>query len=563
MAAAGPPSFALDRGDFTHWGDGRRTISRDDFWALADRYVRIIQAEPRVGAFALIVAPTSLDMMALFVALIAAGRTASFFPPGSTRQDAEAHAEQQVQAVRRIKPSSVLLMQGQEGVLGGLDLGGERLVLPRLSELPDAAADGARARTLFAQALERTDPLFWQHSSGTTGIKKAVGVSGVALARQHLSYWPAVAEAVGGGPVRVASWLPLYHDMGLMAGFLLPLLGGASLAVMDPFDWVDAPQRFLEMIEAQAASVCWMPNFAFRHYTRLRRAMPRRDLGAMRAWISCSEPCRYADAVAFEESYGVDGVGQGSVLGCYAMAETVFAVSQLGAGGQRALVVGRDLKPGDRVGGADSFETTSRHPQVGAQMQAVLSSGAPIADVRARVFLRGRPVDEEGVYGEIGLASDFLFPGYRGLAPAQSNIRPDGFYLTGDLGVILEGALYVFGRTKEIVIVNGKNLHVGDVEDRIGAVPGVRPGRAVAFGLDSPALGTEALVVVAERDAACELTDADIRAGIVNAISDAFLVKPYDVRLTRERWLVKTTSGKLSRAKNKAKYLRDFRSDPA
>ena len=550
----------------THWGDARTSIPRADFWNLVDGYVRIIEADPRVGGFALIVAPTSLDMMALFVALISAGRAASFFPPGSARQDAEAHAEQQREAVRKINPSSVLLMEGWEGALEGLDLGlaGYTRVLPRLSLQPRlAAGDGAQAMALFARALERTDPLFWQHSSGTTGIKKAVGVSGAALVRQYRSYWPAVARAAGGAPVRVASWLPLYHDMGLLAGFLLPLLGGASLAIMDPFDWVDAPQRFLEMIEAEAASVCWMPNFAYRHYTRLRRAMPRRDLSSMRAWISCSEPCRHVDAVAFEDDYGPDGVAQGSVLGCYAMAETVFAASQLEAGGQRALVVGRDLKPGDRLDGADSFETTDRHPAVGPQMQAVLSSGAPIEGMRAGIFVNGRASGEEGVYGEIGLASDFLFRRYRDLTPAQSNIRPDGVYMTGDLGVILGGRLYVFGRTKEIVIVNGKNLHVGDIEDRIGAVPGVRPGRAVAFGLDSAALGTEELVVVAECDRDCELTDADIRAGIVKAVSDAFLVKPYDVRIIRERWLVKTTSGKLSRARNKAKYLRDFRSGPA
>ncbi len=564
MAVASPMRPALDRGDVSHWGETRSALSRDAFWGLAEGYLRMVEAEPRVGGFALIVAPTSLDMMALFVALIAAGRTASFFPPSSARQDAEAYVEQQLQAVRAIGPSSLLLMQGQEGALGSLDLGlaGGTLPLPRLSQRPGGVpSGGSRAMALFGQALGRTEPLFWQHSSGTTGIKKAVGISGAALLGQFHGYWPQVAEAVGGGPIRVASWLPLYHDMGLLAGFLLPLIGGASLAVMDPFDWVEAPQRFLELIEAEESGVCWMPNFAYRHYTRLQRVMPRRRLGSMKAWICCSEPCRHPDAVAFEHAYEEAGVGPGSVLGCYAMAEAVFAASQLEPGGQRALVVGRGLKPGDTLQQAHAFETLDRHPAMGADMQAVLSSGRPIGGMQASIFVGGQPADGEGVYGEIGLKSEFLFPGYRGQTPEQSNIRADGFYLTGDLGVILDGRLYVFGRTKEIVIVNGKNLYVGDIEDRVGGVPGVRPGRAVAFGLESAALGTEELVVVAERDAACELSDAAIRAGIIAAVSDAFLVKPYDVQLTRARWLVKTTSGKISRAKNKAKYLRDFRPD--
>jgi fatty-acyl-CoA synthase len=128
---------------------------------------------------------------------------------------------------------------------------------------------------------------------------------------------------------------------------------------------------------------------------------------------------------------------------------------------------------------------------------------------------------------------------------------------------MLDGRLYVFGRRKEIIIVNGKNLYAGDIEERVGAAPGVRPGRAVAFGVENPALGTEELVVVAESDPAAGLSEAATRAGIVAAVSDAFLVKPHDVRLIDGRWLVKTTSGKISREKNRAKYLRDFRSDLA
>src|SRR3569623_4370 len=100
-----------------------------------------------------------------------------------------------------------------------------------------------------------------------------------------------------------------------------------------------------------------MPNFAFRHYTRLRRVLPKRDLGSLRLWVSCSEPCRYPDALAFETAYQDMGVAGGSVLGCYAMAETAFAVSQLEAGGQKALVAPRGLQPGDSVVEAGAVET--------------------------------------------------------------------------------------------------------------------------------------------------------------------------------------------------------------
>ncbi len=563
-ASEGLP-LALERGDFAFWtAEGRTDLARADFWTLVSAYLDCIEADPRVGRFGLIVARTSPDTMALFVAMIAAGRAVSLFPPSSSRQDAEAYLEQQSEAVLNIDPSSILLLEG-EAALRGIDPRlAERLVrLPSLAARPPAPGGGAKATARFDEALRREDVLFWQHSSGTTGIKKAVGVTGTAVRRQFESYWTVVGGELGGRAIRVASWLPLYHDMGLLAGFLLPLLGGSPLALMDPFDWVEAPQRFLEMIEAEASSVCWMPNFAFRHYARLRRVVGRRELGSMRLWISCSEPCRYADALAFEAAYQDMGVEAGSVVGCYAMAETVFAVSQLAAGDQMALLVPRGARPGASVLEAGAVETRARDLEIPADRQAVLSSGAPIGGIEARVFVGGRAADRGGIYGEIGLSGDFVFAGYRRLGREDSGLTPDGVYMTGDLGVLLNGRLYVFGRRKEIIIVNGKNLYAGDVEERAGSVRGVRPGRVVAFGIENPAIGTEELIVVAEADPAAGLTEAAVRAAIVAAVSDAFLVKPHDVRLIDGRWLVKTTSGKVSRDKNRAKYLRDFRADPS
>ena len=555
---------SLDRGSVTHWtAKGRMRLDRSGFWRLADRYLELVANEPRIETMGIVVSATSLDMVALFVALIAAGRMAAFFPPKSSRQDAEAYLEQQRAAALRIGGCSILALDGEDAALDWMDgaLASRVVELPRLSlEEPGHPVAEGRAREAFKRALGRDDLIFCQHSSGTTGIKKAVEISGRALVRQFESYWPTVQAALGEAPIRVASWLPLYHDMGLIAGFLLPLLGGSELALIDPFEWVEAPGLLLEMIEAEGSTVCWMPNFAFRHFTRLKPYMPARELGAMRLWICCSEPCRYADALAFEQAYDAMGVRPGSVVGCYAMAETVFAASQLGAGGQRALVIPQPLRPGENALAAGARETTDRDLPLHAGEQALLCSGEPIAGVEARIFVEGRPV-AEGVYGEIGLKGDFVFGGYRGLSAGQSNIRGDGFYLTGDLGVILDRRLYVFGRTKEMVIVNGKNLYLGDVEDKVSGAPGVRQGRAVAFGLDNAALGTEDLIIVAERDPAATLSDADIRAGVTAAVMDAFLVKPHDVQIVAGRWLVKTTSGKVSRTGNKAKFLRDFRSE--
>jgi fatty-acyl-CoA synthase len=164
----------------------------------------------------------------------------------------------------------------------------------------------------------------------------------------------------------------------------------------------------------------------------------------------------------------------------------------------------------------------------------------------------------DGTYGEIGIAGDFLFPAYRGRSVAESNIA-DGVFRTGDLGVILDGHVFVFGRLKEIIIVNGKNIFAGDVEAALGLIHGVKKGRAVVFGVDSDMTGSEELIVVAEQDEAAAVPEAELRSAVSRAVSEAFLVKPRDVRIVAERWLVKSTSGKISRDENRRRYLEQFR----
>jgi fatty-acyl-CoA synthase len=555
-------ALRLAEGALAFWTpSGSRRFSREQFWKLVDGYARLIAAEPRVGGFGLIVDRTSPDMMALFIAFMVTDRRVSFFPPSSARQDAAYYLEQQREAISRIAPDSLLVFEdpGVEAIARmGAELGTNVVRLPRLSQQSETG-DPAASRAAFAAALaDRERLLFWQHSSGTTGIKKAVGVTSAMLRGQFDAYWPQV-EALTSGEVRIASWLPLYHDMGLLAAFLLPLLGGAELAIQDPFDWIEEPALFLRMIEAERSTICWQPNFAYRHFTRLKPALPSVDLASMRAWVSCSEPCRDPDARAFEAAFAAWGVAPGSVLGCYAMAETVFAVSQLSPSERRALQVPVNLAPGVRPANLGAtVRLAGDETPTPVDQQAVLSSGRIVPGLELGVFVDGVRVDADGTYGEIGLRGPFLFDRYRSLSRSESSIRDDGFFLTGDLGVMLDGHVYVFGRSKEIIIVNGKNIYAGDVEDRLGQLPGVRPGRVVAFGLDNTRTGSEDLIVVAEKRADAVDDDEALERAISAAVTAAFLVTPFDVRVVDDRWLVKSTSGKISRQSNRTKYLDQF-----
>lgn len=551
-------SIALDTGRFTHvTGTHSQRLTREEFWSLVDAYSAEIERDTRIGSFNLIVARTSLDMMALFVAMIACDRRVSLFPPSSARQDASYYVEQQREAIGRIAPNAILVFEDEGAAsLDAVGIGDALVVLRKRSSSVDG--DGRRARDAVYAAL--ADPerlLFWQHSSGTTGIKKAVGVTSRMLVGQHASYWPEVARLAGDGGISVASWLPLYHDMGLLATFLMPLLGGSDLAIQDPFDWIEEPASFLEMIAQERSSITWMPNFAYRHFTRLARAMPQCDLSSMRAWVSCSEPVRHADAIDFERTYRERGVRPGSVIGCYAMAETVFAAAQLDQSERRSLRVPVGMRPGERLP-PESIVSDAAVSTDGSGGQAIMSSGRIVAGLTAAIIVDGAARTEEGVYGEIALGGPFVFSGYRHMSASESNIRADGLFLTGDLGAIVDGHVFIFGRSKEIIIVNGKNIYAGDIEDHLNLIDGVKPGRVVAFGIDNPRTGSEDLIVVAERRADTAVSAEDLTQTIAASLGRAFLVTPFDVRVVDSQWLVKSTSGKISRASNRTKYLEHF-----
>lgn len=560
-----PAPFGLDRPDaeaITHYGaQGVVRWRRVDLWVAVDAAAGLIEAWARPGGLVLVVARSCPEAMALFLGAIAAGRVASFFPPPNPIQDAEHYDRQQSAAITRIDPALIVTLDAETTA---------RLVAltPTLADRVlrareiSARGDAARAAAGFIDRLDGRvapeAPLFVQHSSGTTGLKKACAIGGTLLRAQHEAYWRGVVRTRLSPEPRIATWLPLYHDMGLVAAFLLLILDAVPIAAMDAFDWVAKPQILFDMIAAERSTLCWMPNFAFRHFVRLRAFLEPRELSSVAAWVNCSEPCRADDAEAFERTFADWGARPGAVAGCYAMAETVFAVSQAEPGRRSVLRAPTALRLRDPV----PLDATAPAPaNLAAGVKRLASSGRPVPGVEIAMRVGGEPAPE-GVYGEVAIRAPFLFDGYRGLGRAESGLGPDGFFMTGDLGVVLDGELFVFGRTKETIIVNGKNLHAGDVEYVAGRTPGVKPGWVAAFGVENARTGSEDLVILAERDAAAPDADAAIRAAIAARVLGAFLVSPADVRILAERALVKSTSGKISRDANRDRYLSTLRAAP-
>jgi len=290
----------------------------------------------------------------------------------------------------------------------------------------------------------------------------------------------------------IVSWLPLYHDMGLIAGFLVPILLGVKLVIMSPFEWVRAPVRLMQAVTHYRGTLSWLPNFAYNFCaTKIReRDLEGLDLSSWRSINNCSEPMRYESHLAFFHKFQRVGLRFEALNTCYAMAENVFAVTQGGIDApvtvdeidREAMQVQRIARPADGSAG----------PTI-----KMLSAGRPVQNTECKVVDdQGQPLPERTI-GEIALRSDCMLTGYYHRPDATAKAFIDGWYLTGDYGYMVGGEVYVAGRKKDLIIVGGKNVYPLDLELLAMEVPGVHAGRVSAFGVYNDEAGTEDVVIVA------------------------------------------------------------------
>ncbi len=391
-----------------------------------------------------------------------------------------------------------------------------------------------------------TDIVLLQHSSGTTGLQKGVALSNEAVITQLHTYARAIKLT---GKDVVVSWLPLYHDMGLIAGFILPILCKAKLVLMSPFDWVRTPYKLLRAVSEFGGTISWLPNFAY-NFTAKKvrdRDLEGIDLSSWRAVINCSEPMRFESHQMFNERFLDYGLQPSALATCYAMAENVFAVTQ---GGIEKPVQMDEI---DRV--SLQSDRLARPATPGAASVKMLSAGKPIEQTHVQIIdPEGRVLPERHV-GEIVLQGDCLLSGYFNRPDLTAEAFIDDWYRTGDLGYVADGELFVTGRQKELIIVGGKNIHPQDLEDIVNDVEGVYPGRVVAFGVFNDQLGTEDIVIVAETI----FTEGDDAAALARAIQNSIArstdVTARYVEVVQREWLIKTSSGKIARGANREKYL--------
>ena len=491
------------------------------------------------GGTVIVILPHSADLYCAFFGAMLGGQVPSMLAVPSMKLNPEHYREELQALLRRIEAGALITDAEtvQHLSLEEHDLGSTRLLL-----VDDIPQDGAP----IPDAQPRPDDVaLLQHSSGSTGLKKGVALSHRSVLAQVRTY----AAALGlREDDRIASWLPLYHDMGLIACAVTPLVTGTAVTALSPFHWITRPAALLHAITEDRCTLTWMPNFAYDFLaTRVRESqLAGVRLETMRGWINCSEPTIAESHRRFQQRFAPYGVREETLWTCYAMAETTFAATQ-STTDQPARVERIDRR---------AFLAERRAVPVSGDTAALeqLSGGPLLPGTEVRILDdHGHELPERAV-GEIAIRCNSLFTGYFREPEATSQALRDGWYHSGDLGYLADGHLFITGRKKDLIIVAGKNLYPQDIERAVSAVPGIYPGRCVALGVNDTAVGTQRLVVLAEVAEPGLIECRELALAVRTAVGERMDCAIDDLRLVPHMWLLKTSSGKIARRPNLERY---------
>jgi len=488
----------------------------------------------------LVALPTSWEWMEAWFGLLMRGA----WPVASSAAGAMAAAEAQFEKVdkvmaaigaRHVVASEAFLAQASEQgrafAVGGV------ITCERLHAAAPAAEAAGRG------VSDGGDVAFLQLTSGSTGVPRAVMITHEGAIHNPV----ASDEAVGapyGEPMRrltecMVSWLPLYHDMGLIGCLMLPLLCGLDTWMLRPETFLARPRLWLEHLGSHGGSFAPAPNFGYQLCVERIPADKREglDLGAWRAALTGAEMVRPETTAAFSAAFEPHGFRPEVFRPCYGLAEGTLAVTfDVKGSGVRTLPAPR---------GTDA----------GFAMTEVVSIGVPIRDTRIRIAAPDDSDLPEGEIGEVHIKGPGVFRGYYGDPEATAATLRDGWFATGDLGFLQGGELYLTGRTKDLLIVHGHNIMPDEIERVADSVTGGGGLlRSAAFSVARGAAGEQAVVVVEIADSDPERL-AEIGREIRIRIGRAMGLPLADLAFVRRGRIPRTTSGKMQRGELRQRYL--------
>ncbi|MHA6626991.1 fatty acyl-AMP ligase [Pseudonocardia sichuanensis] len=406
----------------------------------------------------------------------------------------------------------------------------------------DTLADDAEAVAPDADVAGEDDTALLQLTSGSTAEPKAVRIT-------HRNLHANISGMVAASALDVerdvmVSWLPLFHDMGMVGFLTVPMATGLELVSVTPVDFLTRPLLWAELISKYRGTVTAAPNFA---YAVLGRQLARAeqgslDLSSLRIALNGAEPIDPAAVEAFTGAGAQFGLRPESVLAAYGMAETALGVSFA------PIDTGLEV---DRID-ADQLETRRRAvPAADGPTRRFPLLGPPLPGIEVRVV-----GDDGGVLGErevgvLQLRGDSVTPGYLTVDGPVATQDADGWLDTGDEGYLADGAVVVCGRRKDVIIMGGRNIYPTDIERAAGTAADVRAGNAVAVRVAAGEDGRHResfAVAVESRKAGDPEAEQLIRKDVTGRVVSAVGVRPAEVVVLGPGTLPKTPSGKLRRA---------------
>ncbi len=523
------------------------TISYQDILKGAAAVARGLRKEGvEEGQAVSIMLPTSRNFLDAFFGVLLAGAVpVPMYPPVRPSQ-IEEHLRRQAVILETARVP-VMITVPEARKLGQF-LQAKVECLRRLVTTEELAQEGESETGSFP-LLHGRQTAFLQFTSGSTGNPKGVVLS-------HANLLANVRAIVVGCELKpndvFVSWLPLYHDLGLIGALLGTLYAGMPLVLMSPLRFLRRPERWLQAISEHKGTISAAPNFAYELCIRKvpEELLGQLDLSSWRLSMNGAEPVVPGTLERFAEKFGPCGYRPEVMQPVYGLAESSVGVTSPRPGIaptidrvlRSALVTQKRAEPADaETKESDVLEFVGcGAPLVGHELRVVDDSGRELPDRReGRIHFRG-PSSTVG-YFENPEATALLKVG-------------DGWLDSGDLGYVADGEVFITGRKKDVIIRGGRNIYPHELEEAVGNIPLIRKGCVAVFAAKDASGGTEKVVVLAEVRHKKELQNTDLKKQIYQVSTDVLGSPADDVVLVAPQTVLKTSSGKLRRNACRNRY---------